>query len=218
MAALGAALYLGVYGRFVGKATLQQLLVAIAVALILQVGAQLAFGPDMRSQHSDWAAKYLLLGDVFLSWAQIAAFLIALACVGGLELLLAGTRFGRTLRAVADDVEVAGLVGLDARLINLAAFALSCGLAGIAGAVLVTFYPVNPSSGFSLMPIALIATVIGGLGSVGGAFIGGILCGVVQQLTGAFWSPALQDVPLYGLLLLFLAFRPYGLFGRAVVH
>jgi branched-chain amino acid transport system permease protein len=218
LAGLGALLYLGIYRRFVGKATLQQLLVAIAVALILQVAAQIAFTPDTRGVQSAWGSQYLLLGTIFLSYAQIGAFVIALLCVVAVELLLKTTRFGQAVRAIADDVEAAELVGLNSNVINIGAFALSCSLAGIAGSVLVTYYPVNPHVGFSLMPVALIATVLGGLGSVLGAFIGGIICGVVQQLTSVFWTSALQDVPLYALLLLFLAFRPYGLFGRRAAH
>ncbi len=216
--ALGALLYWLVFRQFVGRATLQQLLVAIAVGLVLQVAAQIAFGTDPHAVRSGWGSQYLLIGSLFLSWAQIAAFLVALACVGALELLLRRTRWGQAIRAVADDGEAAELVGLDAGRINVLAFALSAGLAGLAGSVLVTYYPVSPTVGAELMPIALIATVLGGLGSVGGAFLGGIVCGVVEQLTSFFWNAALEDVPLYVLLLVILAVLPRGLFGRAAVH
>jgi branched-chain amino acid transport system permease protein len=77
---------------------------------------------------------------------------------------------------------------------------------------------VSPTVGFTLIPIALIAVVLGGLGSVGGTFVGGIIAGIVQQMTGVLWTTALQNIPLYVLLLLFLAFRPYGLFGRHSAH
>jgi branched-chain amino acid transport system permease protein len=105
------------------------------------------------------------------------------------------------------------VVGLDSQFINITAFALACGLAGIAGTILVTYYPVDPTKGLSLMPIAIIATTIGGLGSIRGSFLGGIFCGVVQQMTAMLWNSALQDVPLYALLLLFIAYRPAGMFG-----
>jgi len=218
LAGLGAVVYMGVYRRFVGRATLQQLLAAIAIALILQSIAQLAFSPETRALRNAWGSQYLLLGNVFVSYAQVTAFGVALLCVGVVEVLLRFTRWGHMIRAVADDAEAAEIVGLDAQKVNLGAFGLATGLAGVAGAVLVTYYPVNPVVGFSLMPIALIATVIGGLGSVWGAFLGGIICGVIQQLTSAVWAPALQDLPLYGLLLVFLAFRPFGLFGRKSAH
>ncbi len=79
---------------------------------------------------------------------------------------------------------------------------------------MVTYYPTDPTKGFSLMPIVIIATTIGGLGSIGGAFLGGIFCGVIQQATAMLWNSALQDVPLYVLLLVFIAFRPMGFFGQ----
>ena len=208
IAGLGVLLYLGAFRHFVGR--------AIAISMILQVGAQLAFGPDTRGMAQSWGSQYLLLGTNFFSYAQIAAFFIALFCVTTVEFILRKTRWGQDIRAVADDAEAAELVGLDTHRINTGAFALSCAIAAVAGSVLITYYPVNPETGFTLMPITLIATVVGGLGSVVGAFLGGIACGVISQVAGAVAGPALQDVPLYVLLLLFLAFRPQGLFGRRV--
>ncbi len=218
VAALSAVLYLLVYRRFVGRATLQQLLAAIAVALILQTSATLIFGPSAHAVRSNWGSQYLLIGPIFLSYAQLAAFAISVACVLTVEAVLRKTSWGKAIRAVADDPEAAQLVGLNSQVINITAFACSGALAGIAGAVLVSYYPVSPHVGFLLMPIALIATVLGGLGSIGGAFVGGIICGVIQQMTSVLWTSALQDVPLYGVLLLLLAFRPYGLFGRVSAH
>jgi len=213
-AAMGALLYMGFYRRFVGRATLQQLLVGIALSLILQVCAQLLFGPETRGLQSEWGSRYLLIGRIFLSYAQIIAFILAVVIVLLVELLLTRTRWGQSTRAIADDMEAAELVGVDSSRRNIGAFALACGLAGIAGGILVTYYPVSPTVGFTLIPIALIAVVVGGLGSVTGTFVGGIIAGIIQQMTGVLWSTALQNVPLYILLLLFLAFRPYGLFGR----
>ena len=216
--ALGAGMYALIYRRFVGRATLQQLLVAIALALILQTLAQLLVGPDAHGVRSAWGSQFLLIGPIFLSYAELAAFAVALVCVGAIELLLGRSRWGHMIRAVADDPEIAELVGLDAQRVNIIAFALSAGLAGLAGAVLVMYYPVSPAVGATLMPIALIATVLGGLGSIGGAFLGGILCGIVEQVTSLFWNAALQDVPLYILLLVIMAFLPRGMFGRQSAH
>lgn len=218
LAAVGVFLYLVVYERFVGKATLQQLLVAIAISMVIQIVLQMIYGPETRGVQSVLGSQYLIVGPYFFSYGQIAAFVVAVICVGILELLLQRTRWGKLIRAVADDPEAAEIVGANSRAINTIAFALSCCLAGVAGCVLIIYYPVSPSTGMALMPIALIATVIGGLGSIKGAFLGGIICAVVQQLTGTFWSPALQDVPLYVLLLAFLALFPFGLLGRKTAH
>jgi branched-chain amino acid transport system permease protein len=215
---LGAALYQFAYCRFVGRATLQQLLVAIALALVIQVSAQIVFGPDARAVRTDWGGQYLLIGSIFLSYAQLAACAVTVVLVAAVELTLHLTSWGTSVRAIADDPEAAEIVGICVNRVNLGAFAFSCALAGAAGAVLVSYYPVKPVTGFNLMPIAMIATVLGSLGSVGGAFLGGVICGVIQQLTSTYLSPAIQDLPLYVLLLLFFAFRPYGLFGRRAAH
>ena len=160
-----------------------------------------------------FTGQYTVLGPFFLSQAQIVAFVIAVAATLAVELLLRMSTWGKAVRAVADDLEAAEIVGVNSSRINIAAFALSAGLAGLAGTVLVTYFPTSPSVGFQLMPIIIIATTIGGLGSIGGTFLGGICCGIIQQMTAMLWNSALQDVPLYILLLLFIAFRPTGFFG-----
>jgi branched-chain amino acid transport system permease protein len=214
MALLGMLQYRFVFRRFVGHTTLNQLLAAIGLGLALQMVAQLVFGVDARSATSMFAGSYDLVGPFFFARAQIVAFVVAGIATVAVELLLRKTQWGKSVRAVADNIEAAEIVGLKSQRINLMAFALSCGLAGIAGTILVTYYPTDPTKGFSLMPIAIIATTIGGLGSIGGAFLGGIFCGIVQQATAMLWNSALQDVPLYVLLLVFIAFRPTGFFGQ----
>jgi branched-chain amino acid transport system permease protein len=213
-ALVGIAMYQFVFRHFVGHATLQQLLAAIGCALVLQMIAQIIFGADARTAASVFSGQYTLIGPLFLSQAQIVAFVIAAAATIAVTILLRSTAWGKAVRAVADDLEAAEIVGINSRTINILAFALSAGLAGLAGTVLVTYYPASPSSGFALMPIIIIATTIGGLGSIGGTFLGGIACGVIQQLTAIMWNSALQDVPLYILLMLFIAYRPTGFFGK----
>jgi branched-chain amino acid transport system permease protein len=215
-AALGAVQYQVVFRHFIGQATLQQLLAAIGLALVLGIVAQLIFGADIRSAHSLFSGKYVVFGPTFLSQAQIAAFAAAVVCTLLLEFALRNTRWGKTVRAIAEDIEAAEIVGLNSQVINITAFALACGLAGLAGTFMVTYFPVQPATGFALMPIIIIATTIGGLGSIWGAFLGGIFCGVVQQLTALLWTSSLQDVPLYLLLLVFIAYRPTGMFGLRV--
>ena len=213
MAALGVVQYQLVFRRFVGRATLQQLLAAIGLGLVLQMLAQIVFGADTRAAPSMFSMRFLVIGPLFVSAAQVVACGVAVVATVAVEAVLLGTNWGKAVRAIADDSETAEIVGLNARAINIGAFALACGLAGIAGTVMVTYYPTDPSKGLTLMPIAIIATTIGGLGSIRGSFLGGIFCGVVQQLTAMLWSSALQDVPLYVLLLLFIAYKPSGMFG-----
>jgi len=212
-ALVGMVQYQIVFRHFVGHATLNQLLAAIGCALVLQMIAHLIFGADARTAVSMFTGQYIVIGPFFLSQAQIVAFIIAVLATLGVEVLLRTTTWGKAVRAVADDIEAAEIVGVNSSTINILAFALAAGLAGLAGTVLVTYFPTSPSTGFQLMPIIIIATTIGGLGSIGGTFLGGICCGIVQQLTAMMWNSALQDVPLYILLMLFIAFRPTGFFG-----
>jgi branched-chain amino acid transport system permease protein len=208
MALIGSVQYQVVFRRFVGQATLQQLLAAIGCALVFQMIAQMIFGADTRTATSVFSGQYVVFGPFFFSMSQIVAFAIAVIATVLVEALLRTTTWGKAVRAVADDMETAELVGVNASYINIGAFALSAGLAGLAGTVLVTYFPTYPSVGFSLMPIIIIATTIGGLGSIGGTFLGGICCGIIQQVTAMLWNSALQDVPM-----LFIAFRPTGFFG-----
>jgi branched-chain amino acid transport system permease protein len=210
---VGSLQYHIVFRHFVGHATLQQLLAAIGCTLVLQMIAQILFGADARTATSVFTGQYVVFGPFFVSQMQIVAFVIAAAATLGVELLLRLSTWGKAVRAVADDLEAAEVVGINSQYINIGAFALASGLAGIAGSVLVTYFPTSPSVGFSLMPIIIIATTIGGLGSIGGTFLGGICCGIIQQVTAMMWNSALQDVPLYVLLLLFIALRPTGFFG-----
>jgi branched-chain amino acid transport system permease protein len=212
-ALVGSLLYQVVFRHFVGHATLQQLLAAIGCALVLQMIAQIIFGADARTATSMFTGQYVVFGPFFVSQVQIVAFVVAVGATLAVELLLRLSTWGKAVRAVADDLEAAEVVGVNSQYINIGAFALAAGLAGVAGSVLVTYFPASPSVGFSLMPIIIIATTIGGLGSIGGTFLGGICCGVVQQVTAMMWNSALQDVPLYVLLLLFIALRPTGFFG-----
>jgi branched-chain amino acid transport system permease protein len=210
---VGALLYQIVFRHFVGHATLQQLLAAIGCALVLQMIAQIIFGADARTATSVFTGRYLVFGPFFVAQVQIVAFVVAVIVTLAVELVLRLSAWGKAVRAVADDLEAAEIVGINSQYVNIGAFALACGLAGMAGNVLVTYFPTAPSVGFSLMPIIIIATTIGGLGSIGGTFLGGICCGIIQQVTAMMWNSALQDVPLYVLLLAFIALRPTGLFG-----
>src|SRR3954468_6264624 len=170
-ALVGMAQYQIVFRHFVGHATLNQLLAAIGCALVLQMVAQIIFGADARTATSLFTGQYTVLGPFFLSQAQIVAFIIAVAATLAVEVLLRATTWGKAVRAVADDIEAAEIVGIRSSRINLLAFALATGLAGLAGTVLVTYFPTSPSTGFQLMPIIIIATTIGGLGSIGGTFL-----------------------------------------------
>ncbi len=125
VALVGAAQYQIVFRHFVGHATLQQLLAAIGCALVLQMIAQIIFGADARTATSAFTGQYVVFGPFFLSQAQIVAFAVAVAATLGVELLLRLTTWGKAVRAVADDLEAAEVVGVNSQYINIGAFALA---------------------------------------------------------------------------------------------
>jgi branched-chain amino acid transport system permease protein len=135
MALIGSLQYQVVFRRFVGQATLQQLLAAIGCALVFQMIAQMIFGADTRTATSVFSGQYVVFGPFFFSMSQIVAFAIAVIATVLVEALLRTTTWGKAVRAVADDMETAELVGVNASYINIGAFALSAGLAGLAGTV-----------------------------------------------------------------------------------
>src|SRR5260370_39910600 len=179
VALVGAAQYQIVFRHFVGDAPRQQMLAAVGCGLVLQMIAQIIFGADARTATSIFTGQYVVFGPFFLSQAQIVAFVVAVAATLGVELLLRLTTWGKAVRAVADDLEAAEVVGVNSTAINIGAFALASGLAGIAGTVLVTYFPTSPSVGFSLMPIIIIATTIGGPRSPTGTVPGGLFSRVL---------------------------------------
>ena len=205
-----------VFRHFVGHATLQQLLAAIGCALVLQMIAQIVFGADARTAQSAFTGKYVVFGPFFVAQAQIVAFIVAVAATLAVELLLRLTTWGKAVRAVADDSRLPRSSG-SIRNTSISALSRSPADLPVSPArVLVTYFPTSPSVGFSLMPIIIIATTIGGLGSIGGTFLGGIFCGIIQQMTAMLWNSALQDVPLYVLLLLVHRVASDGIFRREV--
>jgi branched-chain amino acid transport system permease protein len=125
------------------------------------------------------------------------------------------TRLGAALEATAADKEAAALMGIDAQRMFALAWGIGAGCAGVAGALLSTYYPIFPEVGASFILVAFVLVALGGFGSVAGAFWAGILVGVVEVVGGFLWDPAYKMVLVLSLYLLVVWLRPQGLLGRA---
>ncbi len=193
---------------------LPQLSLTVGISFALQTIAQWIFSPTLRSIQMSWTTTYYNLGEVFVNKAQLIAFGVSLVVSLGLRLFLARTDIGRAMRAIVDDREVAQMMGINSRRIYGIAVGASCALAAVGGCILMTYYPAFPHVGLQFLPLAFVAVVMGGMGNVLGAFIGGVIVGIVQQVTGVYVAFQLQNA---GPMLVFIAvllFRPSGLFGK----
>jgi branched-chain amino acid transport system permease protein len=151
---------------------------------------------------------------ISLRFNRIVAFAVAVAIGIAVYLFLTRSRMGRAIRATAEDPATAGLMGVNTNMVLALCFGLGALLAGIAGSLTAMMSSVSSGIGFRNTVIALIVVVLGGLGSVPGSFIAGIIIGIVSSLVASLWQPILVVPVYYGILLVLLLARPTGLLGK----
>ena len=192
-----------------------QILVTLGIALIIQEASVLICGPVGKNIAVPHELRgVLIIGDFIYPYYRL--FLIGFsALIGlGLWLLLERTRFGALVRAGSESTETVSLLGTNIfRLFSLT-FALGVGLAGVAGVLFAPLRGAQPFVGPEILGIAFVVVVIGGMGSFGGALVGGLLVGVVQSMMTSLW-PQGASLMIYGAMAAVILVRPYGLFGRA---
>ncbi|GGC26604.1 branched-chain amino acid ABC transporter permease [Siccirubricoccus deserti] len=214
---LGIAIY-GVYHHFFerrGEEALQGLAFFFGVMFIIEVGLVMGFGPEQRFLDPPYAFTTLRLGEIDLPLRMLAPALLALAALGLLYLYLRRSFTGLAIAAVAQDAEALRLMAVDPVRIKRLAFGISVALASIAGGALVVVQPVEPSSGQIFIGRVFAICIMGGMASLPGCLIAALLFGVVENVTATFYGPSWSPAVAFGWLLLVLAFRPQGLFGKA---
>jgi branched-chain amino acid transport system permease protein len=214
MAAFGYALQRGVLNFTLGNDLLPPLLVTFGISVIIQNLLLEGFGADIRRlQWGSIETESLRLGGVTFGVYPLIVFLVAAAAIVALQLLFYRTGLGRAFRAASDDPDTAELMGIDKRHLFALAMAIAMvftALAGVLFAIRTTF---DPASGPIRLIFAFEAVIIGGLGSLWGTLVGGILLGIAQQF-GQALSPTWQILAGHIAFLLVLVFRPSGLFPR----
>lgn len=192
-----------------------QLILTFGILLILQNGALSYFGSSPMTMDIPYSSQAFELGIFTLNQAKTIAFLFAIATAAAVFLFLRHTEFGRAIRATADNSTAAEYAGINVRRVYMIAFGLGIALTASAGALLVMYYPVSPTVGFDFIVLMFVVVVLGGLGSVKGALVGGLLIGVIENLS-TIWLPLeLQPAVVFVLFLAVVLFRPQGLFGTA---
>ncbi|TBW48403.1 high-affinity branched-chain amino acid ABC transporter permease LivH [Marinobacter halodurans] len=154
-----------------------------------------------------------------LSYMQLTIFIVTLVCMTGLSLFISRSKTGRACRAVSQDLKMSSLLGIDTNRIIAATFVIGAALAAVAGLLLGMYYgSIDPLFGFIAGLKAFTAAVLGGIGSIPGAMLGGLVLGVAESFTSGYLSGEYKDVVSFGLLILILLFRPTGLLGKPEVE
>jgi len=190
------------------------MMTTFGVSVALQNVFLLAFGADTRSIETSYSSASLSLGPVTVPRVYLAGFLIAAVLTGLLHVLLARSAFGRELRASAEDPDAAAVVGVPVARVRLVTFALGAACAGIAGTLMGLSFSFTPTSGAAYLLNSFAVIVLGGLGSVPGTFMAGVLIGVLQAAGGVLLGDGYRDLVALALFLAVLALRPAGLLTR----
>ncbi|MBY0331364.1 MAG: branched-chain amino acid ABC transporter permease [Acetobacteraceae bacterium] len=214
---VGIGIY-GFYHHFFerrGEEALQGLAFFFGVIFIVEVGLVMAFGPEQRFLDPPYAFITWRLGEVDLPLRMLVPAALAVTVVGLLILWLRRSFTGLAIAAVAQDADALRLMAVDPVKIKRLAFGISIALAGMAGGALVVVQPVEPSSGQIFIGRVFAIVIMGGMASLPGMVTAALLFGVVENVTATFYGPSWSPAVAFGWLLLVLAFRPQGLFGRA---
>ena len=212
VAALGVVLHLLVIQPVLRSPPINQLLATGGVLFFLQSFATLLFGTDFRNLGIRLPA--LELGDIFLSVSRLLAFAAAIIGALGLWLFLSRTYIGTAIRAIAQDRDIMGLMGVDERRIYLITSAIGGALAGLGSCLLVLQYDVHPFIGLTFGPILFMICVLGGLGNMLGGVLAAFVMGQIIAIGGYFYSIELADVLAFALFIGLIFLRPQGIFSR----
>jgi len=214
--ALGAAVYQIFYISFEkrGQDSLRGLAFFFGLLFVTEVFLVLTFGVDYRTVDASYIGLSLRLGGVELPLRLLVPCVVALVMFAALQLFLGRTFIGRAVMAVSQDALALRLMAVDPTRIKRIAFGISIATASLAGAFLIIIQPVIPSVGRDYIGRIFAICVLGGLGSLPGTLIAALLLGVIESITSTFYGPSWAPAVSFGILLLTLAVRPSGLFGR----
>ncbi|MBM4046535.1 MAG: branched-chain amino acid ABC transporter permease [Planctomycetes bacterium] len=219
-AALGVVIERFAYRPLRNQPRLTALITAIGVSLFLEYGGQLVLGATPRQDIPQLVPPRTVaaFGGVEISSTQVLVLAVSLALMALLELFVMKTKTGKAMRAISFDHTAAALVGVNTDRVIAFTFALGSALAAAAGVMMTMSYPkVDPIMGLIPGIKAFVAAVLGGIGNIRGAMLGGILLGVLESLVGYFWSGC-RDGVAFAVLILILLFRPSGLLGKGAVE
>jgi branched-chain amino acid transport system permease protein len=213
---IGVVVYRVYYVSFEkkGQESLRGLVFFFGLLFIIEVGLTLMYGVDYRLVEARYIGESLRVGPVSVALRLLVPFVVALLLTLGIYLYFSKTFLGRAIKAVAQDTQALRLMGADPVKIKDVAFGIAIATASLAGALLIMIGPVEPSMNRAYIGRVFAIAVLGGMGSIGGTLVAGLILGVIESLTSTFYGPSWSVAVSFGVLLLVLAVRPAGLFGR----
>jgi branched-chain amino acid transport system permease protein len=201
--------------RVLKAPSVAQIFLTVGLLIVIENSALLLFGSQFRSVTTWYQTMSLSLGPLFVSVPYLIAFSMSLACGAVLWWFMRASWFGRAMRATAQNPMAAQLMGIDAGLMYKIAFALGVGLTAFGGAVILPYVTVFAGIGSQYVILMFTVVVLGGLGSVAGAVVGGLAVGVIQALSALVFPIQLQNLVLFLVFIMVLAVRPQGLVGAS---
>ncbi len=191
------------------------LLVTLGLAVVIENALLYAFRADTRTINLPYAFEVIDVGRAFLAVPRVIAFVVVFVVALGLWLFMQWTDTGKAIRAVAKERLGAELSGIDVSHVYAVTFGLGTACLAIAACLLIPTYYVNPHVGNAFVLIAFTVVVLGGMGSVAGALVGGLMVGVAESLSGLYLGESLGQIGIFAIFILILLFRPSGLFGES---
>ncbi|HWD23312.1 MAG TPA: branched-chain amino acid ABC transporter permease [Burkholderiales bacterium] len=211
---LGYLMQAGLINPFITRPEHSQFILLVAVAIIMVNALLVSFGPDARNVQVDYQLESFAIGPILFDKARLYAAGMALAASAALFAFFRFSLTGKAIRACADNYLGARVVGLDVKRYYALTFGLGSACVAVAGCMMILLVDVTPVLGPAYTLLAFVIVIVGGLGSMGGALLGGVLIGLSEALAGLFIQPSAKSMISFGLLILVLLFRPQGLLGR----
>jgi branched-chain amino acid transport system permease protein len=214
-AVLGWVVNAAIFAPLRDRSELLPLIATIGVSILLQNAMLLVFGPIPYAFDSPYSNRVIRLwGGIFVTWQNLIIIAVSALTIALLYAFMKFTFTGKALRAVAQDRETAGLMGINPSRLIMLTFVIASALAGMGGAMLGPILVLTPFAGTSVIVKAFAIVIIGGFGNVEGTIIAGLLVGLIEAYTTQLLNPGLTDIVVFALLLLMLAFRPTGLIAE----
>ena len=212
--AFGYVLQMRLINPFITRPDTSQFLLLVAVAIIIVNLLLIAFGPDARTVQVSYAYDSYQIGPLIVDATKLYAGLAAIVVAAALFAFFRYSRVGTAIRACADNYTGALVVGLDVKHLYALTFGLGAACVGAAGVMMLMIVDVTPTLGPAYTLLAFVIVITGGLGSMPGALVGGVLIGLTEAMAGLLFSPSAKSMFSFAVLVLVLLFRPQGIMGK----